>query len=125
MPLFTRQLNESANHIVRSDLTMWLHTQEPTDADPTLGRTTVGGGAYEAGVVLAASDISDAMNGDFEGEVDIDFGTTDEAAGTVAWLSAHRGGDEVCYWPIPSTVLGSGDSFKINANTLDWMGSTS
>ena len=125
MPLFLRQLNESANHIVRADLRFWLHTQEPTDANPSLGRTTVGGGAFEAGVVLAASDISDAAGGDTESEVMIDFGTADEAAGTVNHLSCIRGAsDEVSYWPIASTIIGSGDSFAINANSLDWMGST-
>ena len=125
MPLFTRELNDLADRIGRSDLTMRLHTAVPTDGNPTNGRTTVGGGAYEAGVVLSASDLSDAMNGDFEGEVDINFGTADEAVGTVIGVSAYRGGDAVGYWTVATTVMGNGDSFKVNANTLDFMGSTS
>ena len=51
MPLFTRELNDLADRIGRSDLTMRLHTAVPTDENPTNGRTTVGGGAYEAGVI--------------------------------------------------------------------------
>ena len=34
MPLFTRELNELADRIGRSDLTMRLHTAVPTDAKP-------------------------------------------------------------------------------------------
>ena len=47
--LFTRELNDLADRIGRSDLTMRLHTAVPTDGNPTNGRTSVGGGAYEAG----------------------------------------------------------------------------
>ena len=95
MPLFTRELNDLADRIGRSDLTMWLHTAAPTDADPTNGRTSVGGGAYEAGETLAAADISDAMNGDIESDAIVDFGTADEAVGTVTHWSAVRGSDAV------------------------------
>ena len=124
MPLFTRELNEVANYIGRANLTFWLHTAVPTNAQPANGRTTVGGGAYEAGVVLAASDISNAMNGDIDSDVVIDFGTADEAVGTVIRLSAYRGANAVAHWPIPATIMGNGDSFQINANSLVLNGST-
>ena len=125
MPLFTRELNELADRIGRSDLTMRLHTAVATDGNPTNGRTSVGGGAFEAGATLTAANITASANGHIENSVDIPFGTADEAVGTVIGVSAYRGGDAVGYWPLPTTIIGNGDSFKINANTLDFMGSTS
>ena len=125
MPLFTRELNELADRIGRSDLTFWLHTDEPTNASPTNGRTTVGGGGYENGIVISASDISTAANGDIEVDVDIEFGTADDDVGTVTHWSAYRGSDAVAFGTVPNTTIADGDSFKINMNTLDINGSTS
>ena len=34
MRLFVREQNELADRIGRSDLTVYLHTAEPTDAEP-------------------------------------------------------------------------------------------
>ena len=93
MPLFTRELNALADRIGRSDLTIWLHTAAPTEASPTNGRTTVGGAAFENGVVVASGDISTAVNGDITIPGDIDFGTADDDVGTVAWWTAVRGSD--------------------------------
>ena len=118
MPLFPSELNAVANYIGRSDLTFWLHTADPTAADPTNGRTTAGGTAYENGKTVAAGSITDAVFGDIEVNIDIDFGTADEAVGTVIALSAVRGADEVGWRTIASTAIADGDSFKINTGTL-------
>ena len=64
MPLFNRELNELADRIGRSNLTVWLHTAAPTNGAPTNARTNVGGGAYEGGATLLATQISNATNGD-------------------------------------------------------------
>ena len=124
MPLFDRELNDLADRIGRSDLTIWLHTAAPTESAPTKGRTTVGGGSYESGATLAAANISAASAGDIDNDVDILFGSADEAVGTVGWWSAIRGSDAVSYGTLPSTTIGNGDSFKINANSLQHNGST-
>jgi len=125
MPLFARELNELADYIGRSDLTIWLHTAAPTNDDPDNGRTTVGGGAYESGATLTAANISDAADGDITNKVAIDFGTADEAVGTVVAWSAFRGSDAVAFGTIPSVAIPSGATFQINAQTLDINGSTS
>ena len=57
-----------------AELTFWLNTALPTNASPTNGRTTVGGGAYEAGVAITAAQISMAANGDIQVNVAIVFG---------------------------------------------------
>lgn len=124
MPLFTRELNELADRIGRSDLTIWLHTAAPTDADPDNGRTTVGGGAYESGKTLAAANISDASDGDISNSVAIDFGAADENVGTVTHWSAVRGTDAVAYGTLPNTAINDGDSFQINSGTLQINGSS-
>ena len=59
MPLFTVELNRLADSIGASDLTIWLHTAAPTNANIANGRTSVGGGAYENGLTLASTDISE------------------------------------------------------------------
>ena len=82
MPFFNRELNELSDHVGRADLTIYLHTALPTDADPSNGRVTTGGGLYETGAVLAASDISNAINGDIDNDVAIPFGTATDDIGT-------------------------------------------
>ena len=125
MPLFTRELNELADYIGRADLTIRLHTAAPSNANATNGRTTVGGGAFEAGKVLAASNITVAANGDIRNAVEIDFGTADEAVGTVTHWTAARGADPVAFGTLPNTAIANGGSFKIDANSLNLNGSTS
>ena len=49
MPLFTRELNDLADRIGRSDLTIRLDTSAPTDGSSMSGRTTAGGGTFESG----------------------------------------------------------------------------
>ena len=124
MPLFTVELNRLADSIGASTLTIWLHIAAPTDASPTNGRTTVGGGAYESGATLAATGISNASNGDITNNAAIDFGTADQVVGTVSHWSAVRGSTPVAYGTLPSTTINNGDSFQINAQTLDINGST-
>ena len=125
MPLFTTELNRLADSIGASTLTIRLHTAAPTDANPTNGRTTAGGGAFAAGKALAAADISDASAGDIENDSDIDFGAATAAVGTVTHWSAYRSSAPVAWGALPSTVIGNGDSFKINANSLEINGATS
>ena len=125
MPLFTRELNELADYIGRSDLTIRLHTAAPSNANAANGRTTVGGGAFEAGKVLAAGGITVAANGDIRNSVAIDFGTADEAVGTVTHWTATRGADTVAFGTLPNTAIANGGSFEINANSLQFNGSTS
>ena len=124
MPLFTVELNRLADSIGASDLTIWLHTAAPTDADVTNGRTSVGGGAYEAGATLAAADITDASAGDIENDAAIDFGTADEDVGALTHWSAVRGAAGVAYGTLPSVTIVDGDSYSINANSLELNGSS-
>ena len=81
MRLFVREQNELADRIGRSNLTVYLHTAEPTDGNPANGRVTVGGGTYETGATYAFGDISNASGGDITFNADIAFGTADEADG--------------------------------------------
>ena len=125
MPLSIVELNRLADSIGASTLTIRLHTAAPTNSSPTNGRTTVGGGAYENGVALAASAISDASGGNIQNSGVIAFGTADEDVGTVAWWSAYRSNVFVAYGTLPSTTINDGDTFSINAGSLDINGSTS
>lgn len=124
MPLFTRELNALADAIGASALTLWLHTAAPTEADATNGRTTVGGGGYESGLAVPATEISNASAGDIMINVAKNFGAADEDVGTVTHWSLVRGSDGVAYGTLPSTQINNGDSFTINANTLRILGST-
>ena len=125
MPLLTVEQNRIANDFTSSTWTCYLHTANPTDASPTNGRTSVGGGAYEAGGrTVPAADFSVASNGDVQVTDDIDFGTADEAVGTVIAMSFYRSGAPVGWVTLPSTVIGDGDGFLINANSLQLNGSS-
>ena len=124
MPLFEIELNRIADGIAASALTIRLHTAAPTDAAPTMGRTTTGGGSYVSGATLAATNISNASGGDIENTVAIDFGTATADVGTVTHWSAYRGTVPVAFGTLPSTAINNGDSFQINANSLQINGST-
>ena len=124
MPLFLVELNRLADDVGASDLTIRLHTAAPTDADPTNGRISVGGGVYESGATLAATGISDAANGDISNIAVIDFGSADQDIGAVTHWSAYRGSEPVGYGTLPSTTIENGDSFQINAGTLQFNGAT-
>ena len=125
MPLFTTELNELADRIGRSNLTCRLHTAAPTNGSPTNARVSAGGGTFGTGATVTAANISTASNGDIEITADIDFGTATADVGTVTHWSLYRGTDPVAFGTLPNTTIASGDSFKINANTLDINGSTS
>ena len=124
MPLFTVELNRVADSIGAGDLTVRLHTQAPTDAAPTRGRITGGGGVFVSGAPLPATAITDAASGDIQNTGIIDFGSAVGAVGTVGWWTAYRGSSPVAWGTLPSTTIANGDSFQINANSLRIMGST-
>ena len=124
MPLFTTELNRIADSIGASDLTVYLHTVAPTNTSPATGRTNSGGGSYESGATLAATDISNAANGDFNNDVAVDFGTATADVGTVVAYSVYRGSAAVGYSTLPSTVIASGDGYAINANSMNFNGAT-
>lgn len=125
MPLFGVELNRLADDIGASTLTIRLHTSAPSDASPTNGRTTSGGGSYVNGEALAASGITVASNGDIRNSGAIDFGTATADVGTVTHWSAYRGTAPVAWGTLPSTTINNGDSFSINADSLQINGSTS
>ena len=124
MPLFTVELNRIADNIGNTDLTVRLHTAAPSDGAPTNGRTTTGGGAYANGATLASGDITNAAAGDIENDVAIDFGTASADVGTVTHWSAYRNTAPVAFGTLPSTTIENGDSFSINANSLQINGAT-
>ena len=124
MPLFTNELNESIDNMARAGR-VWLHTAAPTNASPAANRTSQGGGAYEAGFAVTAANWSAAASGDVQLDVVCDFGTSDEAVGTVThWSFDPSTGDDGAYGTLPSTTIGNGDSFEINTGTIQINGST-
>ena len=125
MPLFDAELNRLADSIGDADLTIYLHTEVPTNADPTLGRVVAGGGLYQTGVTLAASDISDGLDGDIMNNVAIAFGTAAADVGVVTHWSSVRGAAPVGYGTLPATTINGGDTFSIDSGTLVFNGSTS
>ena len=124
MPLFTVEQNRIANNFTSSTWTCYLHTANPTDGSPANGRTTAGGTAYENGKAVPAGDFSAAANGDLQITADIEFGTADEAVGTVIAMSFYRSGAPVGWVTLPSTIIGDGDTFTVNADSLMVNGSS-
>ena len=124
MPLFNVELNRFMDDIGSSDLTIFLHAVLPTDASPTNGRITTGGGEFGSGATLAASDISTAVNGDISNSVHILFGTATADVGTVIGWSAYRGTAPVGYGTLPSADVVSGENYRINANSLQFNGAS-
>ena len=123
MPLFDVELNRLADSVGASDLTIYLHTAEPTNGDPTNGRTTTGGGAFVNGATLTAGNISAASNGDISNDVAVSFGNANADVGTVAWWSAMRGNSPVGYGTLPSSLISIDEPFSINAGSLQFNGS--
>ena len=115
MPLFTTELNRLGDYIGVSTLTIRLHTTTPSNASPTAGRITVGGGLFESGFALSPGNITGASNGDISNNVDLDFGTADQAIGTVRYWSAYRSNAPVAFGTLPATNIAIGDSFRINS----------
>ena len=124
MPLFVVEQNRIANDFTSSPWTCFLHTANPTDASPASGRTNAGGGSFENGETVPAANFSVAANGDVQITGDIDFGTAVGAPGTVIAMSFYRSGSPVGWVTLPSTTIGDGDTFLVNANSLEVNGSS-
>ena len=124
MPLFTAYINSLANAMVGAAGTLWLHTTVPTDADPTLGRTTTGGGVFETGLATAAGNWTAAASGDIENNVLFDYGTATADVGTVIAWSYLLGATPVMHGTLPSRTIAMGDGFSINVNSLQSNGSS-
>ena len=124
MPFFNVELNRIADDVGNADLTIFLHLMLPTDLAPGSGRTTLGGGFYAAGATLAATDISTAVNGDILNSAAIPYGRATVDVGTVIGWSAYRGVAPVGFATLPSTTINAGDSFEIDANSLQINGSS-
>ena len=85
----------------------------------------MGGGAYEAGFAVTAGNWSVAASGDVQLDVACDFGTADEAVGTVThWSFDPSSGDDGIFGTLTSTTIGNGDSFQINTGTIQINGSS-
>ena len=125
MPLFDTEENRLADSIGESDLTIYLHTQSPTNANKVLGRINKGGGKYENGAIVRAADISIAANGDIRVTVLVDFGEADENIGNITHWSGFRGAAPVGFGPTPVTLINAGDRFQINENQIQFNGSSS
>ena len=125
MPLFTSKLNAMADELVDAAGTLYLHTAAPTDGDPTNGRTSSGGGAYDNGLATAAANFTAASDGDVENSVAFSFGTATAPVGTVTHWSYYKGANEYSWGTLPNTAIASGDTFSINANSLQMNGSSS
>lgn len=128
MPLFLTELNALADRIKRSNMTLFLHTSAPSDADYDAGRITAGGTGYTDGQTVTPANISRDTDGDLTITADVDFGEATADVGDLSHWSLVRGTDSaanaVAFGTLPSTTVNSGDSFKINANTLKINGTT-
>lgn len=132
MPLFNVEFNRLADSIGASALRLWLHTAAPTDADITNGRTSAGGGAYEAGLLIAAASISAAAGGDIAISTLADFGDATANVGTLTHWSLVRESDGagVAWGVMPNDdsgnphVVNQNDRVRITANTLRILGAT-
>ena len=79
----------------------------------------------KAGRPIPPATYPNASGGDITFNVDIPFGTADEAAGTAIFATFYRGNDAVGYIAIPSTVIGNGDTVTINADSINFNSITS
>ena len=125
MPLFTVKLNAMGDELVDAAGTVYLHTAAPTDVAPTNGRVTGGGGSYASGFDTVAANWTVAAAGDVQNNVAFNFGTATSPAGQIIGWSYYKGSDPYAYGTLPSTNVATGDSFSINANSLQMNGSTS
>ena len=124
MPLFTVALNAIADGLVDAAGTIYLHTAAPTDAAPATGRVTGGGGLYASGLTTAAASWTAATTGDVNNAAAFAFGTSTGPVGTVNHWSYLEGTDPIAWGTLPSTNIAVGDSFTINAGSLQLNGST-
>ena len=124
MPLFDDKLDTIADDELAVAGRLWLHTAAPTNASPTNGRTSVGGGDYESGMAITAGNWTAASNGDVNLNIAAAFGTADEAVGTVGWWSFVTPTENIAWGTLPSTTIGDGDTFTINSGSLQLNGAT-
>ena len=73
---------------------------------------------------VAAGGWSVASSGDVNNVGTIDYGTASGAPGTVTMWTAFRGNAYVASGTVPTTTIADGDSFAINAGSLNLNGST-
>lgn len=125
MPLFNAELNELADRIKRSNLTLFLHTSAPSDADTDNGRVTGGGTGFTNGQAVATSNISRDADGDLTITADVNFGTASGNVGALTHWSLFRGTSPVAYGTLANVTVNDTDTFKVNANTLKINGTTS
>ena len=126
MPLSNTELNRIADDIVSSTLRFYLNTVKPAvSSNGMAGRVTAGGGSFTSGIAVAASGYTTASNGDVNVIAAIDYGTASGGdPGTVIAWTAFRGASFVAVGDVPSTTIADGDSFSINAGSLNLNGST-
>ena len=124
MPLSATELNRIADAIVASTITVFLHTGAP-GANGTANRVTAGGGAFAAGVAVAAAGWTAASSGDVQNVSAVNYGTaTGGDPGTVTFWSAFRGAAFVGSGAVTSTTVRDGDTFSINSGEVQFLGST-
>ena len=124
MPFFTIELNRIADDVGMLTSPFACHLVLPTNLAPASGRTTAGGGVYATGQPLPPLTFplplmeKSGTPSRFPSVVAIGD------VGTVIGWSAFRGAAPVAYTALPATTINSGDSFEIDANSLQINGST-
>ena len=90
-----------------------------------MGARASAGGDYESGMAITAGNWTTASNGDVTLNIAAAFGTADEAVGTVGpWWSFVTPTENIAWATLPSTTIGSGDTFTINSGSLQLNGAT-
>ena len=119
MALSTTELDRLADNIVASAMTVRAHSADPGD-DQTADR--IG----NADADLAAADWSDASSGDVMYEEHAELGVLDAGAEqVVTHYSVWRGNAPVMRGAInPAVTVPANGTFRINANTIRALGST-
>ena len=119
MPLFNRELDELANRIIRSTLTLYIHTEAPTEADPTAGRVVTGGGDY-LGRAMLSTEFTPATggNGDVTNAEEMEYAKSTVAVGEITHWSLFRGTSAVAYGTLSPVTIGEGTILRIGAGVL-------
>ena len=125
MPFFETELNRLANDTSANPLTVFLHTDAPTDASPANARITTGGGLYASGATLAAADITAASNGDVSNSAAIAFGTVTANVGLPTHWSTYRSGAPHAFGTLPDDgAVNTGDTYTINSGSMQFNGAS-
>ena len=124
-PVFEARINAVANDWTNAAGTVYLHTEAPTNASPTNGRVTEGGGTFASGASVTAGNWSVAASGDVSYDADVDFGTATSAiTDPVTHWSYYEGSLATAFGTLPSTTVASGDTYKINSGTIQINGAS-